>query len=199
MNRDAIINKLIEKNNYKSYLEIGLDDGKTFNSIHIPNKVSVDPCLGRYAHAKPTHKMTSDEFFKFNDKNFDIIFIDGLHESKQVYNDIINSLNVLNEGGSIVCHDMNPQEKGQQIVPRQQSIWTGDCWKAWVNVRSKISGLLMYVIDSDWGVGVIQPNPNSKKIEVSGDLTFENLVNNKKNWLNLISVEEFKNKLNEGS
>lgn len=199
MNRGVIINKLIEKNNYKSYLEIGLDDSKNFNLIRIPNKFSVDPCIGEYSHAKPTHKMTSDEFFKNNKDKFDIIFIDGLHESNQVYKDIINSLKVLNYNGSIICHDMNPFEEGQQVIPRQQKVWTGDCWKAWVKVKSEFDDLLMYVIDTDWGVGVIQNKLGEGKIEVDEDLNFNNFMKNKNHWLNLITVMDFKNKLNEGT
>ena len=92
MKRYEIINLLIVKNGYKSYLEIGLDNGLNFSKIKIDNKKSVDPALGQYSHAKPTYKLTSDDFFKQNKDKYDIIFIDGLHHSEQVYRDIKNSL-----------------------------------------------------------------------------------------------------------
>mgnify|MGYP003674112686 CR=1 FL=1 len=195
MNRNVIINNLIQKNNYKTYLEIGLDDGRNFNSIKIDKKVSVDPAIGEYVHAKPTHKMTSDEFFKNNKDKFDIIFIDGLHESDQVYKDIKNSLSILNPGGVIVCHDMLPPTENHQIVPRMQGQWNGDCWKAWVKVKSEFDDLLMYVIDSDWGVGIIQNKLGESKIKVNEELTFENFIKNKKYWLNLITLDQFKSKV----
>ena len=68
--------------------------------------------------------MTSDEFFEQNKEKFDIVFIDGLHHSEQVYKDILNSLNILNEDGTIICHDMNPTEEFRQIVPRKLAIKT---------------------------------------------------------------------------
>ena len=91
MKRHEIINLLITKNNYKSYLEIGLDNGFNFSRIEINNKISVDPALGQYSHANPTYKLTSDDFFSQNKNRYDIIFIDGLHHSEQVYKDIKNS------------------------------------------------------------------------------------------------------------
>ena len=49
--------------------------------------------------------MTSNEFFKENDKYFDLIYVDGNHSSDQVKNDLINSWNVLKNGGFLVLDD----------------------------------------------------------------------------------------------
>ena len=44
MNRTEIINRLIEKSNYKNYLEIGLDNpDNNYNHIVCENKECVDP------------------------------------------------------------------------------------------------------------------------------------------------------------
>ena len=51
------------------------------------------------------YKMTSNEFFKKNHKNFDLIFIDGDHSCDQVKIDLINSWNILNNGGFLVLDD----------------------------------------------------------------------------------------------
>ena len=132
--RIDIINYLIKKNNYKTYLEIGVQNGISFRAIELPieNKVGVDPDL----NSRATIYMTSDEFFAQNDKKFDIVFVDGLHECDAVYRDIKNSLAILNEGGIIVCHDCNPLTREAQQVPRIQKLWNGDCWKALVGVRN---------------------------------------------------------------
>lgn len=190
--RIDIINYLIKKNNYKTYLEIGVQNGISFRAIELPveNKVGVDPD----PFSKATVYMTSDEFFEQNLKKFDIIFIDGLHEADAVLRDIFNSLEILNEGGIIVCHDMNPLTEAAQAVPRVQKLWNGDCWKALVSLRNHYHNLLVNTVDTDHGCAVISvlkekqssfnTNPN--------DWTFENLEKNRKGWLNLISVEEFK-------
>ena len=71
-----LIKYLIDKNGYSDYLEIGCDQDQLFSKIEIKNKIGVDPVSGG------TIRKTSDEFFKENDKKFDIIFIDGLHTYK---------------------------------------------------------------------------------------------------------------------
>jgi len=43
MTRYDIINLLIEKNNYNSYLEIGYQDGICYDNIKISEKNAVDP------------------------------------------------------------------------------------------------------------------------------------------------------------
>lgn len=192
MQRYDIINTLIKKNNYKCYLEIGLDRGQTFKEINIDKKVSVDPAENEYAHSKPTHLMTSDDFFAQNKDKFDIIFIDGLHHADQVYRDIINSLKSINPGGAVVCHDMNPTKEEYQMVPRRQKIWTGDCWKALVEFRREQQPYKVRVVNTDWGVGIIEESGVNDNLVVTQDLTFKNFTKYKNEWLNLISVEEFK-------
>ena len=91
------IQEKIKKNNKNfSYLEIGVQNETVFKEIITSNKIGVDPVSGG------THKMTSDEFFDQNEKFFDLIFIDGLHEYNQCKKDLINSVNFLNPGGIIV-------------------------------------------------------------------------------------------------
>ena len=89
--RFDIINNIIKYKKYNSYLEIGCQADVSFKKILAPDKIGVDPMDGG------THRMTSDDFFKTNQKTFDIIFIDGLHEYSQVLRDIKNSIKFLNE------------------------------------------------------------------------------------------------------
>ena len=56
--RYLIINKIIAKKNYKSYLEIGCYKDENFREIKIAKKVGVDPVSGG------TIRDTSDNFFK---------------------------------------------------------------------------------------------------------------------------------------
>ena len=84
----SIINSYIQRYNYKSYLEIGVDRGNCFRNIVCDYKVGVDPDR---SSVSTTHYTTSDDFFSNNKKTFDIIFIDGLHHSEQVAKDILKS------------------------------------------------------------------------------------------------------------
>lgn len=153
MKRWDIINIAIEKYGYKDYLEIGLDSGICRDSVNVENKTTVDPSL---VCVEPTHRMTSDDFFRNNHNKYDIIFIDGLHEAPQVYKDILNSLEVLKEGGMIFCHDMLPTSEAVQKVPRVSTLWTGDCWKAWAKLKGTRDDLDMFIVQDDWGVGAIK-------------------------------------------
>ena len=128
--RSIIIQKIIDYKNYINYLEIGCFSNELFNKLKIENKVGVDPVSGG------TIKATSDEFFKNNKKNFDIIFIDGLHHYHQVKKDINNSINFLSENGVILLHDCLPNNVYDQAIPRCTFKWNGDVWKAIVEARS---------------------------------------------------------------
>ena len=96
-NRTDLINFIVNKINVTKYLEIGIEDGLNFKQIICEYKIGIDPNI----HSKATHFMTSNDFFVSNKEKFDVIFIDGLHHCDQVYLDIKNSLNILNDGGYI--------------------------------------------------------------------------------------------------
>lgn len=189
MNRTQIIQSLINKIKAKSYLEIGIDNGINFQTIICDKKVSVDPNTDTIA----MHYLTSDDFFKKNKDTFDVIFIDGLHHADQVYKDIINSLEVLNDDGYIICHDMNPIKESHQIIPFVSGTWNGDCWKAYAKLRIERSDLQMHVINTDHGCGIISKGSQIPlDIDISS-LNYNFFDMNRKKILNLINVDEFKN------
>ena len=188
MVRTELINRLARRINASSYLEIGVSCGGNLAGVNCLRKIGVDPDVNANS---ATHQMTSDQFFGSNLETFDLIFIDGLHHSEQVQKDILNALSRLNPGGCIVCHDMNPLNECMQKVPMETPEWTGDCWKAWVQIRSQRSDLTMFVVDTDYGCGIIQPGAQ-QCLEISGlTLDWENLCQHRKEWLGLITVNEF--------
>lgn len=189
MNRTEIIQTLIDKIKATSYLEIGIDNAVNFQKIICAKKVSVDPNTDTMA----MHYLTSDDFFKNNTDKFDVIFIDGLHHADQVYKDILNSLKILNEGGFIICHDMNPLEESHQIIPFVSGIWNGDCWKAFAQLRAERNDLKMHVVDTDHGCGIISKGAQIP-LEINiATIDYKFFDMNRKKILNLINVEEFKN------
>jgi len=189
MKRYNIINYLIKKFNYKSYLEIGVARGNNFNKIKCNHKDGVDP-KGRGAN----YKITSDKFFSKNRKKYDLIFIDGLHVEEQVNRDIKNSLKHLSKNGIIVIHDCNPPTWKHQAVPRQQLMWNGTVWKSFVKLRCTNPNLFMFVIDTDWGCGIIKRGKQElyNKKSLKECLEWEYFKNHKKELLNLKSIQEFK-------
>ena len=119
-----IINKfIIGKEDKVRYLEIGVDEGCTFNKVKVTDdhKHGVDPYGGC---ENITHKMSSQEFFTYNKyfwKNtYDIIFIDGLHLSDIIIQEVKESLKILNPGGYILLHDVVP------LYQSRQEVWWGD-------------------------------------------------------------------------
>ena len=187
--RKTIIQEIIDEKKYKSYLEIGCFKNDLFNSIICDKKIGVDPVSGGNI------RKTSDEFFKTNEKKFDIIFIDGLHYYHQVKKDIKNSLNYLKEDGIILLHDCLPHNIYEQVIPRCQFIWNGDVWKAIVEFRT-LKDVDTYTCYADHGIGVIMKRSNRNLLKI-GDLNFSKLTfnqyfNNFKLYMNLIEYEKLK-------
>lgn len=199
MNRIEIIQSFINKLNAKSYLEIGVQGGSCFTAIKCERKVGVDPDPASAA----TEHVTSDDYFKNNEiedgtlrkETFDVVFIDGLHHADQVEKDILNALEVLNDGGVICVHDNLPTNKFMQEIPQQPSHneWTGNGWETWVKLRQTRSDLEMYVINTDWGVGVIKRGSQTT-VTINIPITWENYAVNSPEWANVISVNDFKHK-----
>lgn len=189
MKRFEILNYLIKKYDYKQYLEIGIDTGETWFKINTPYKTGADPKSKIFDRA--VHLKTSDDFFAQNKRMFDIIFIDGLHEYKQVKKDIENSLKFLLDGGCIVIHDANPKTEQSQKVPREVKNWNGDVWKAITDYR-KNGKLGLITVDTDEGISIITNKIKIKKLNSKSPLTYSNFDKNRVNWLNLVSLDEFK-------
>ena len=186
-NRIELIKYMIENKNYKKYLEIGCHNDEVFNKISI-EKIGVDPVSGG------NFRGTSDEFFKKNKSNFDCIFIDGLHEYKQVKRDILNSIKFLENDGIIILHDCLPPSIDRQRVPRTRYTWNGDACKAIVEVRTW-SHVDTYTILSDQGLGIIQKKYNSDilnlKITNFDKLSYKFFYENYPILMRTIYFEEF--------
>ncbi len=191
MKRTNIINMLIQKYGYNSYLEIGTQDPTSnFDKIEVENKVSIDP----FPRGEVTFVGTSDEYFESisDDVKYDIIFIDGLHHSDQVLKDIKNSLNHLSDDGTIVCHDCLPTTEKMQEREDHGGEWTGDVWKAIAELRVERIDLEIEVIDTDYGCGIIRRGTNIPYQPMAADYkTYSYYKLNKNKMLNIISPEQF--------
>jgi len=189
--KENLINYLIKKNNYKTFLEIGVLRGDNFHKIEIKHKDGVDP-HGTAAN----HKMTSDEFFARNHQFYDIIFIDGLHLSEQVLRDVENSLKWLSPGGVIVMHDCLPKRFEHQLRYRCQenkSAWTGDVWKTAGYIRMNFSDVHFCVLDMDWGCGILTPHSSQVLYPYvpMNDLDWDFYVSHRNKLLNVRQLKDW--------
>lgn len=229
LSRWDIINFFIEKNNYKSYLEVGYYKGWSFDQVKCKEKIAVDPNPSKTLNqesapsgaiafeefsdgrVEKVYKTTSDEFFR--DQNFldhcigefdtelppktkwDIIFIDGLHERHQVLRDMKNAFAHLNEGGVVIMHDCNPPKEAH-TKEGIDGCWTGDVYKAMLDIRNSPQ-CDAYVIDTDWGVGVVRP-VRELKVKSITDIEHLNAIQDwdyfdhaRKQLLGLIDISTF--------
>lgn len=210
MYRYDIINKIIEENNFKNYLEIGVCNPEDcFDKIICESKDGIDPGV-EFTPNPVKYRMTSDEFFhllesnnldKHPDFNWDVIFIDGLHISNQVMKDIINSLNHLSWNGYILLHDCNPptihMAREDYKVNNEYQPWNGTVWKALYWIRSHRGDLRSCVVDTDWGVGIIKKG-NSVTVPFDNPFyEYNKMAEDRKLNLGLIGVNELDNWLSE--
>lgn len=191
-NRISLITRSImtKINENLNYLEIGVQQCNCFNSIPLRanQKTGVDPAV---VEDESLRKMTSDDFFKLNKKQFDVIFIDGLHHYDQAFRDLKNSLNNLKEGGIILIHDMLPRCEIFQKVPRVSDTWNGDVWKLSMNlINSK--NIDFKIANFDHGVGIVKPKQFfelNDLIEEYSNLNYKDYVKLRRK-LPIISAQE---------
>jgi|688.fasta_scaffold01069_8 hypothetical protein len=108
------INKLLQHIDGASYLEVGVQEGKTFHKVRADQKVAVDPDFlfdvdqsrVNFPHCH-YFEVTSDDYFLQNIRtaSYDLIFLDGLHVHNQTYRDFCNAIECLENDKSIIIID----------------------------------------------------------------------------------------------
>lgn len=166
MDRLQFIQNLIDQNNYKNYLEIGIYQGKVFDNIKCEGRTWVDPDLSNYGgkYKYNIYAMTSDEFFTTPLlRKFDCVFIDWLHLREQVVRDVDNALENLEDNWIIVLHDTNPP--GRDRCQREWILtwWTGDVYKAVIHFRMR-DDLTVKTYPLETGITTIQKIPTSSPL-----------------------------------
>lgn len=228
IDRISIIQKIVDKMRAKVYVEIGIRDGSCFLRIKAPNKIAVDPVMAIPSKVKRRYyfkyyrnlfnryyEMTSDDFFHKHDAllkqvGVDVVFVDGLHTYEQSLKDVRNSLVYLRDNGVIVMHDCNPLSEAaaspaasfehavQMGIPGFTGEWNGDVWKTILYLRSYRKDLDVFVLDCDYGVGIVRRKRAEQILSYSPEeiltLSYDDLDKNRKIFLNLkdpIYLNEF--------
>lgn len=123
MNTAQRIKKINNFLNIKKYLEIGVQQGHTFNNLELPYKVAVDP-LFQFDYKNfenPSCKFfetTSDDYFinHSNQDIFDLIFLDGLHEFPQTLRDFNSAIKNSNKQTLIILDDVFPNDVYSSLI-----------------------------------------------------------------------------------
>ena len=159
------INKILSIIKGTKYLEIGVNQGFTFEGVSAKTKVGVDPVKKVITSKNEVFlKMYSDDYFEINRHKYDLIFIDGLHEYRQVLKDIVNALNTLTRTGVVLVDDVIPSDnirasKKISLFTESEKIdlikgnfsWQGDVYKAVFLLTSLYTDSLNFATLTDGG------------------------------------------------
>ena len=222
MNRVTVLQEIINKRRAATYLEIGVLAGDTFLRIKARHKWGVDPNFEIEPMKKARYYMKNisnifNEYFNMDSNTFfekesarlsryglDVAFIDGLHTFPQSLRDVQNALRYLNENGIIILHDCNPLSEiaalpAESIREIQKmnpqgftGTWNGDVWKTVVYLRATRRDLHVFVLDCDFGLGVITKGAPESVLEYSAEelqnLSYNDLSKDRQLILNLKDV-----------
>lgn len=209
-----IIQYLIDKYNFKTYLEIGVACGYNYNNIKCDTKesndvIDYDEDIVQIKY-DITYLMPSDEMFAIMpiDKKYDLIFIDGMHDEDYADRDIINALKHLNKNGLICVHDTVPQNNFAQVSyecfsKQNNKPWNGTTWKSITKLQNNnIEFYTIYDILSGLTIIKYKDNPHhldipNYKSNIRYEYIFTNdnkvLTEQGKYIMHGITVEDFKN------
>ena len=212
MTRIDVIREALEVLSGRRYLEIGVREGVSFDSVAAETKVAVDPEFGfrppfrsrvrklfRARSGAFYYRMTSDRFFAVAARRFapfDVVFVDGLHTYEQSYTDVLNALAVLATPGVVLVHDCNPASEAAAAPTLEEASrtpgwvgeWNGEVFKTIVRLRTH-TDLRVCVIDCDHGVGVVAEGAPETPLRLSPDeierLEYRDLASRRASLLDL--------------
>ena len=136
-----------------TYLEVGVAQGITMRRVQVQNRWGIDPVpqfnVNRLPAGVRFFAMRSDEFFETTQvpADFDLIFLDGLHEWRQKYRDLLNSLNRAGPNCLVLIDDVVPDDAMSAHPDHMEALrqkdeagifdgrWHGDVYKVLVAIR----------------------------------------------------------------
>jgi hypothetical protein len=142
------INKLAEKFNAKTYLEIGVANGHTFFDVNIEQKTAVDPNFKFNKSEYETEntqfcEVVSDIFFAnlAQYKKYDLICLNNAHSFEQTFRDFTNSLAYSHDQTIWLVDNVFPYDVYSTLKDHKQAVnyrrsaggqgpaWHGDVYK----------------------------------------------------------------------
>lgn len=202
--RHAVINRLLSLYDDPRYLEVGVNEGVTFDNVTARRKVAVDPVFlfdhessSRQVDGVEYHPVTSDDYFaSLGDKtSFDVIYLDGLHTLEQTLRDLNNSLEVLQPQGIIVIDDTRPpsalaaiRDHADHLAERQRlgsndKAWSGDVFRLVWFIDTFMPNLTYRTIANNHGQTVVwrqrRRNVTERLVSEIAALTWDDLDGNR--------------------
>ena len=183
------------------YLEIGVAQGLTLEQVRVAEKTGVDPSPqfdeSKLPKGVTFHRMESDLFFYSLPSNaiFDLVFLDGLHEWKQTYSDLINSLHHCHEDSVILVDDVVPDDELSAFPDWNKALemkdaagifdgrWQGDVFKVLIAMAQFHPELDVFIVgkcdgvDNPQAIVTMRPNTDPKSIQKVEDSMFKDIDN----------------------
>jgi len=168
----SVLNRLHQALAPRSYLEIGINEGKTFQLARCPS-IGVDPDFELIStdavQNKPfcgLYRLSSDQFFSsvapsvVLGRPIDFAFIDGMHLCEFVLRDFLNTEKFCHRNSIIALHDCLPLDfvMAEREFPvcsdpnlehrHRAGWWTGDVWRCALLLKRCRPDLRMTVVDA---------------------------------------------------
>ncbi|MEN0086567.1 MAG: class I SAM-dependent methyltransferase [Leifsonia sp.] len=141
----------------RSYLEIGVDDGRSL-TLSTAKTIGVDPA---FHITNPLHadlllaRDTSDDFFAsgrakkhLDGVPLDLAFIDGMHLAEFAYRDFLNVERLTSPTSIIVLDDMMPRSVHEAARDRYTDSWAGDVYKVVELLRAERPDLVVIPVNT---------------------------------------------------
>jgi hypothetical protein len=200
--RHRVVNRLLAMYDDPRYLEIGVCSGRTFDRAKAATRVAVDPSFEfdweapeRQVPGVEYHPITSDAYFGTvvdPDRQFDVIFLDGLHTVEQTLRDLTNALHHLQPRGVIVIDDVRPPTHLAAIPDRRlffrirrelgttATAWMGDVYRLVLAIETFFQHLSYATISDNHGQAVVwrqrRASVPERGLAAVGSWSFEDLL-----------------------
>jgi len=157
MKRHQFLRRLHRVYRPRSYLEIGVNDGRSLALSRVKS-IGIDPAFKVTSELRcdlTLVKTTSDEYFQrdnavreFPDKLIDLVFIDGMHLFEFALRDFINVERHARWSSVVVFDDMLPRNVDEAARDRHTNAWTGDVYKVADVLRTHRPDLVCAPVDT---------------------------------------------------
>jgi hypothetical protein len=157
MSRHTFLQGLHAATEPRTYLEIGINDGKSM-ALSSTRSIGVDPAFRvtvEIACDVQLVRATSDDFFArqdplawFRGDSIDLGFVDGLHLFEQALRDFINVERFCSPTSVVVFDDMLPRAAEEASRERTTRFWAGDVFKVATVLERYRPDLLLIPLDT---------------------------------------------------